>query len=71
MSYVFSAPAPFAGTADEARANQSTHVFIEEWDGGGYQGSRCMNCDCRPGGTSSKYPCGTPVPRVTREVTTS
>ena len=51
------APLEFPGTADEVAANQATHDFD-------YEFGRCFDCDCRPWGTVSQWPCGADVPRT-------
>jgi len=62
MSYTFTMPKPFDGTDEERRANFQTHDFTGADD-------RCFICDHRPSHYGASYPCGTPVPRITAEIT--
>jgi hypothetical protein len=50
-------PVRFPGTPEEIEANLATHIFV------GYDGERCLNCDCRPSYISATWPCGAKVPR--------
>jgi len=36
-----------------------------DYDEDGPQDFRCMECDCKPGSMTSRYPCGANVPRET------
>lgn len=59
-------PATFPGTEQERKANYATHCFITTQYSEDDAETRCGNCDCRPGLTSSFWPCGYDVPRVPR-----
>jgi len=52
-------PKPFDGTDEQARANFSSHHWIEwaEFE------VACMECDSKPWHKAAYYPCGTHVPR--------
>lgn len=63
MSYYHTTPVPFKGTAEERAANQATHLFVADDDGG-----RCFHCDAREASYSADYPCGTPVPTMTQVI---
>lgn len=54
-------PQTFPGTEAEKTVNYRTHVF-------GGEDYRCLNCDCRAGGTVSEWPCGASVPTIVRTV---
>jgi len=66
VSYTVTRPVEFPGTELEARQNRQTHRFIAtDYDEDGPQDFRCMECDCKPGSMTSRYPCGSNVPRET------
>jgi hypothetical protein len=51
-------PKPFDGTEQEAKANFSSHHFVNNDD------PSCLNCDCKPWHITASYPCGVEPPRV-------
>lgn len=57
MGMKINTPLEFPGTPDEKRVNWATHDFGGE--------ARCLDCDCRPWGIVSTWPCGAVIPRVT------
>lgn len=58
---VVNAPARFVGTPEQLRANYRSHRWMVMDEDGN---ARCLECDCKPGGVYSEWPCGAMVPRV-------
>lgn len=53
-----SAPIPFDGPPEQARANYRSHSWISH-----FGETVCMECESKPWHASAHYPCGASVPR--------